>query len=132
METYLKTVFRPNFGGMPPKRGPFGDATIVLKPDAEPKNIKPFHLIGDRRDGMIKLIKQLEMDGKIELGVIEWSSPAFPVPKKNPGEWRLVIDYRYTNDCTRADAHPLPRIGEIIQRQGKYKLWSVLDMKDGF
>ena len=52
--------------------------------------------------------------------------------KKNKGEYRLVIDYRYTNDCTKSDSYPLPRIGEILQRQGKFKIWSVLDMKDGF
>ena len=29
------------------------------------------------------------------------------------------------------DAHPLPRIEEILTRQGKFKVWTVLDMKDG-
>ena len=33
---------------------------------------------------------------------------------------------------TRVDAHLLPRIHDILQRQGKFKMWSVLDMKDGF
>ena len=42
------------------------------------------------------------------------------------------MDYRAVNDATINDGHPLPRIEDILQRQGKYKLWSVLDMKDGY
>jgi len=43
-----------------------------------------------------------------------------------------VVDFRRLNDATIEDSHPLPRIGDILQRQGQYKIWSVLDMKDGF
>ena len=71
-------------------------------------------------------------DGKIEPGQGSWNSPSFPVPKKKPGTWRLVVDFRALNDATEVDAHPLPRIGEILQRQGQFKIWSVLDMKDGY
>ena len=61
-----------------------------------------------------------------------WSSPAFPVPKKAPGQWRLVIDYRKVNEATVADGHPLPRIDDILLRQGKNRMWTVLDCTDGF
>ena len=56
--------------------------------------------------------------------------PGVPVPK--PNDDRVVIDYRYVNDCTETDAHPLPRIEDILLNQGKFKIWSVLDMKDGY
>ena len=54
------------------------------------------------------------------------------MPKKRPGDYRLVVDYRALNDATVADAHPLPRIEDILQRQGKFQIWTVLDLKDGF
>jgi hypothetical protein len=60
LERYKDTVFRPHFGGMPPKRGPHGEATFNLKPGAEPTTIKPFTLVGKRREAMNKLITQLE------------------------------------------------------------------------
>ena len=69
---------------------------------------------------------------KIEPGQGPWCSPSFPVPKKKPGTYRLVVDYRKLNDATIVDSHPLPRIGDILQRQGAFKIWSVLDMKDGY
>ena len=61
-----------------------------------------------------------------------WSSPSFPVPKKRPGDYRLVVDYRALNAATINDAHPLPLIEDILVAQGKYRMWSVLDMKDGY
>ena len=93
---------------------------------------RPFQVVGERREAMIKLIEELEKEGKVEKGVSAWCSPAFPVAKKKPGEYRLVIDYRKLNEATMVDGQPLPRIEEILIRQGKYKIWSVLDMKDGF
>ena len=80
----------------------------------------------------MKISEGLVAEGKIEEGESPWISPAFPVPKKNPGEWRLVIDYRRLNEATVADRHPLPRIEDILQRQGKFKIWTVFDLKDGF
>ena len=70
--------------------------------------------------------------GKLEPGKGPWSSPAFPVPKKKPGEYRLVVDYRMLNDATVTEAHPLPRIEDILHRQSQFRVWSVLDMRDGY
>ena len=55
-----------------------------------------------------------------------------PGPKKKPGEYRLVVDFRRLNESTEVDSHPLPRISDILQRQGRFKIWTVLDMKDGW
>ena len=54
------------------------------------------------------------------------------MPKKQKGSYRLVVDYRKLNAATVVDSNPLPRIGDILQRQGRFKIWSVLDMKDGY
>ena len=43
-----------------------------------------------------------------------------------------MVDYRALNDATVTDAHPLPRIEDILQRQGRFRLWTVLDMKHGY
>ena len=65
----------------------------------------------------MKLTDEILEAALVEPGVGSWNSPSFPVPKKNPGEYRLVEDFRKLNDCTVDDAHPLPRIEEILQRQ---------------
>jgi hypothetical protein len=43
-----------------------------------------------------------------------------------------VEDFRKVNENTETDAHPLPRIEEMVQRQSEFKLWSSLDCKDGY
>ena len=129
---YADTVFRPKLGHTPPVRGLFGEATIEIKPGWSPVKQKPFALAGERRTAMEGLVKNLIEEGKIEAGYGPWCSPAFPVAKKAPGQYRIVIDYRRVNDATVEDAQPLPRIQEILVNQGKYKIWTVLDLKDGF
>ncbi len=44
----------------------------------------------------------------------------------------MVVDYQVLNAATVTDAHPLPCIEDILQMQGRYKMLSVLDMKDGY
>jgi len=36
------------------------------------------------------------------------------------------------NLVTDRDTHPLPRTIDILHRQGKFKIWSKLDLVDGF
>ena len=132
LEDYKSSVFSGKTTGSPPVRGPLGEAEVILKPGAKPVKQKAFAISGERRDAWIRLIDQLVKDGKIEAGYGPWNSPSFPVPKKLPGDYRLVVDYRALNAATETDAHPLPRIEEILQRQGIFKIWSVLDMKDGY
>ena len=89
-------------------------------------------MTGDRRTAWVTLTDQLIEDGKIEPGNGPWLSPSFPVPKKKPGAYILVVDFRRLNEATIEDSHPLSRIGDILQRQGQFQIWSVLDMKDGY
>jgi hypothetical protein len=129
---YQGTVFSNKSVRDPPVRGPFGEATITLKPGVTPRKQRPFQMHGERLEAWKKLIDQLIEDGKIEEGVSDWNSPSFPVAKKESGKWRLVDDFRLLNDATITDAHPMPLIQPILNKQGKCRVWSVLDMKDGY
>ena len=120
LHRFKDTVFRTKMGHHPPIRGPFCEATISIKPGFVPVKQRSFRLVGERRDGLIGLIDGLLGEDKIEVGAGPWNSPAFPVPKKVKGDWRLVIDYRAVNSGTVNDSHPLPRIDDILQRQGKF------------
>ena len=132
LEDFKTSVFTNQSPKERPKRGPHGEATIELKPGAQPIKQRPYQIQGERREALIRMVDKLISEGKLEEGKSAWSSPAFPVPKKKPGEYRLVVDYRALNDATVVDAHPLPRIEDILQRQSRYKVWTVLDMKDGY
>src|SRR5882762_352988 len=61
------------------------------------------------------------------------ASPAFIVPKSDPTvlpQW--VNDYRVLNANTVLDAHPLPRVDDILADCTKGKIWSKLDMTNSF
>ena len=132
MDEYRDTVFADKHLSDPPIRGPFGEATIDLKPGVTPVKLRPFRIQGERLESWKKLIDQLIADNKLEDGVSAWSSPSFPVPTKTLHKDRLVVDFRRLNDATITDAHPLPIIEDILNKQGKFCIWSVFDMKDGY
>ena len=77
------------------------------------------------------MVDEWERDGKVEEGQSAWSSPTFVVAKKG-GKWRGVVDFRALNEATVTDAHPLPRIEDILVGQGRRYMFSVLDLKDAF
>ena len=81
---------------------------------------------------MKKLLAEFIEWGWIEPSDSEWASPAFMVPKKEKGEWRLVADYRGLNEQTEHDSYSLPLIDTILQKQQKKRIFTVLDLKHGY
>ena len=104
---------------------------IQLKPDSRARQSYPIHLVGEKREAMVELVREWEAQGKVEEGQGEWSSPAVVVPKKN-GKWRGVVDFRALKKATVGDSHPLPRIEDILVRQGGRSMYTIMDVKDDF
>ena len=94
----------------PPDRGRFGTARIKLKPNPKIYRHREYQLQGDRAEAMKKLLAEFIERGWIEPSDSEWASPASIVPKKEKGEWRLVVDYRGLNEQTEHDSYSLPLI----------------------
>ena len=74
-------------------RGEFGTARIKLKPNPKIYRQGEYQHQGERAEAMKKLLKEFMGRGWTEPSDSEWASPAFMVPKKEKGEWRLVVDY---------------------------------------
>ena len=85
-----------------------------MKQGTVPKKQRPYQIQGERRAKWDDAIREFE-EGRhwLEDGVSPWSSPSFPVPKKTPGQIRVVVDSRDVNSATITDAHPFPRIEYI-------------------
>ena len=122
MQEYRNSVFSLEPRGPPPVRGPFGEATIELLPGTVPVKQRMYQIHGPRREAWVELIDRFVKNGWLEEGVSSWGSPSFPVPKKKPGTFKLLVNYRALNAVTIPDAHPLPRIEDILQRQGKFRV----------
>ena len=115
-----------------PGRGPFGMAKIELIPGAMPRRQRSFKMVGEREEALKIILEDYIARGWLEPSFSEWGSPCFVVPKKIEGEWRLVVDYRGLNEVTLHDSYELPLIADLLQKQVKKKMFTVLDMKKGY
>ena len=60
-----------------------------------------------------------------------WALPVVMVEKKDV-TLRFCIDFRKLNNVTVKDAHPLPRIDDILEALKDAKIFSTLDLKSGY
>uniref|UniRef100_A0A3B3HGA7 ribonuclease H n=1 Tax=Oryzias latipes TaxID=8090 RepID=A0A3B3HGA7_ORYLA len=77
-----------------------------------------------------------EVDLMLSLGIIEpsksdWCHPVVLVPKKD-GSMRFCIDFRYLNANSKFDSYPTPRIDDLVERLGKAKYLSTIDLCKGY
>ena len=52
--------------------------------------------------------------------------------KKKSGEYRFCVDYQKLNEITIKDVYPLPRIDDTLDALGGSRLFSALDLKNGY
>ena len=78
-----------------------------------------------------KLFKELVKKGIAEPSNSSWGAPMLVVRKKS-GALRVVFDYRALNSITTPHHYPLPSIPELLHKQAMNRVFSALDLKDGF
>ena len=69
--------------------------------------------------------------GIVQSSNSSWAAPIVCVPKKDKSI-RLCVDYRGLNSQTIFDPQPMPKIDEIINKLGKAKYISKLDLTKGY
>jgi hypothetical protein len=85
------------------------------------------------RDAWKTLIQQHLDAGRIRPSSLEYTSPAFIVPKSDPMVLpRWVNDYMQINANMITDSYPLPRVEDILADAGWRKIWSKMDMTNRF
>ncbi|XP_067303559.1 uncharacterized protein [Pseudorasbora parva] len=79
---------------------------------------------------------EAEVQEMLRLGVIEpsrspWSSPIVMVPKPD-GTFRFCNDFRRLNEVSEFDGYPMPRVDELLDRLGRARYISTLDLTKGY
>jgi len=132
LQEFGKTSLSGIYTKDPTARGPFGSAEIWLKEGAVPVDQHPYRIGGERGEAWGELVDKAGKDNRLEPYTGAWNLPTFTVAKKTPGKYRLVQNFRRLNDATIKNGHPLLRIVDMLYTQGKSKLWSKLDLVNGF
>jgi hypothetical protein len=83
----------------------------------------------------LKVLKEF-IEDNLERGFI-WEStslagaPVLFAPKKD-GKLRMCIDYRRLNEATIKDQYALPLANELRDRLGKAKIFTKIDLREGY
>ena len=83
-----------------------------------------------RREEMTQ-VQQMLSSNVIRLSNSPWASPVVMVRKKD-GSLHFCVDFRQLNAATVKDAHPLPRIDDLLDALHGAKWFSTLDLKSGY
>ena len=83
-----------------------------------------------RREEMAQ-VQQMLSSNVFRPSYSPWASPVVMVRKKD-GSLRFYVDFRQLNAATVKDAHPLPRIDDLLDTLHGAKWFSTLDLNSGY
>ena len=110
--------------------------TEAAEHSIETGDVPPFRLAPYRVPKAWEEKVRDELKSMLDLGVIEpskspWESPIVVVKKKD-GNIRICIDYRRLNSVTAADPYQMPRVDDLLDRLGRAKFLSTIDLTKGY
>ena len=118
-------VFQSSLGHTPvvEHRIDTGDSTPIRQ---YPRRL-PYHY----RAEVDRQVNEMLSQGVVQPSNSPWASPIVLVKKKD-GTYRFCVDYRKLNHVTKPDAHPLPRVDDLLDALNGYKMFSTLDLRNGY
>ena len=126
---YLKVFSKTESEKLPPRRE--WDHPIDTTPEFKPIRKPIYRLTPKERQELEKFIKENLRKGYIRESNSPMASSFFFVGKKG-GDLRPCQDYRYLNEHTVKNAHPIPNISRIMDKLKNSKYFTKLDVRQGY
>ncbi len=92
---------------------------------------RPYRIPEARRHAVEEGVQEMLKLGVIEPSRSPWSSPIVMVPKPD-GTLRFCNDFRRLNEVSEFDGYPMPRVDELLERLGRARFISTLDLTKGY
>jgi len=112
------------------KRKPW-DHTIEMKPGYEPKKAKNIQLSPQEQKEVEEFLNDQLSKGYIQESKSPQTSAVFFIPKKDMKK-HMVQDYRYLNAWTIRNNYPLLLISKLVDKVGKARVFTKLDLRWGY
>jgi dUTPase len=136
-ENYLRLIFN-NYDVFSKDGNDLGRANhyeheINIK-HKNPIYIKQFRIPEAHRSMLETQVKLWMKQGIIQRSTSKYNSPVFIVPKKEPGQYRFVQDFRQLNQSCYDDKYCMKEVNECIADIGRSgsTIFSTLDLTSGF
>ncbi|KAI2645187.1 Retrovirus-related Pol polyprotein from transposon 17.6 [Labeo rohita] len=92
---------------------------------------RPYRVPEARRQAIEEEVQEMLKLGVIEPSRSPWSSPIVMVPKPD-GTLCFCNDFRRLNEVSQFDGYPMPRVDELLDRLGRARYISTLDLTKGY
>ncbi|KAI2645879.1 Retrovirus-related Pol polyprotein from transposon 17.6 [Labeo rohita] len=126
---HLVSQFQDVFSSQP------GQTNVVHHDIKTPPGViirqRPYRVPEARRQAIEEEIQQMLKLGVIEPSRSPWSSPIVMVPKPD-GTLRFCNDFRRLNEVSKFDGYPMPQVDELLDRLGRARYISTLDLTKGY
>ena len=103
----------------------------IITDQSVPVCLPPYRIPQAFREEVDRELKEMLKHGVIEHSSSDWASPMVTVRKKDKS-LRLCVDYRRLNALSKADAYPMPRVEDLIDRVGNATYITTLDLTKGY
>jgi hypothetical protein len=130
-QQYANVLDEATHWTMAPHR-PSIDFAINLQPGSpSPPYLKMYNMSPRESEALKKWITEHLAKGHIRESTSPAGAPVVFSPKKN-GKLQICMDYRKLNAMTIKNRYPLPLISELLDQLNGAKIFSKIDLKDGY
>eukprot|EP00798_Chlamydomonas_sp_ICE-L_P005195 gene5195-biopygen12247 len=115
--------------GLPPERAV--EHAIDEEPGSRPGSKAPYRMSPEDMEVLRTHLAELLEKVFIRPSCSPYGAPVLFVPKKGGG-FRMCVDWRQLNKQTIKNRYPLPRIDDLLERLHGSKVWSKIDLTQGY